>query len=49
MELQIPNDMPPTYVVVCKDDNVVDYRNSLALYDALQEKQIKSELAFDAE
>ena len=45
MELQIPNDMPPTYVVVCKDDNVVDYRNSLALYDALQEKQIKSELA----
>ena len=32
--------MPPTYIVVCKDDNVVDYNNSLRLYDALLEKNI---------
>ena len=42
MELNVPQDMPPTYVVVCKDDNVVDYRNSVALYDALKEKGIQN-------
>lgn len=36
MELNIPDDMPPTYLVVCKDDNVVDYTNSLRLKSALQ-------------
>ncbi len=40
MELQVPDSMPPTYIVVCKDDNVVDYNNSLRLYDALLEKNI---------
>lgn len=45
MEMQIPSDMSPTYVVVAKDDNVVDYRNSLALYEALKEKNITSSLA----
>lgn len=45
MELQIPENMPPTYIVVCLDDPVVDYRNSFALYDALQSKNIHSELA----
>ena len=45
MELQIPENMPPTYIVVCLDDPVVDYRNSFALYDALQSKNISSELA----
>lgn len=45
LELQIPENMPPTYVVVCLDDPVVDYRNSFALYDALQAKEIPSELA----
>lgn len=40
MELQVPDNMPPTYIVVCKDDNVVDYNNSLRLYDALLEKNI---------
>ena len=44
MELQIPSDMSPTYVVVCKDDNVVDYHNSLVLYDALKEKGINCHL-----
>ena len=44
MEKQIPEDMCPTYIVVCKDDNVVDYRNSLELYEALQEKHVKSSL-----
>lgn len=45
MELQIPDDMPPTYIVVAKDDNVVDYRNSLVLYEALQNKNITSQIA----
>lgn len=45
MELQIPENMPPTYIVVCLDDPVVDYRNSFALYEALQAKKIPSELA----
>lgn len=40
MELQVPDNMPPTYIVVCKDDNVVDYNNSLRLYNALLEKNI---------
>ena len=40
MEMQIPSDMPPAYVVVCLDDPVVDYRNSYALHDALAAKSI---------
>lgn len=42
MELQVPDSMPPTYIVVCKDDNVVDYNNSLRLYDALLAKNIQN-------
>ena len=34
--------VPPTYIVVCKDDNVVDYNNSLRLYDALLAKNIQN-------
>lgn len=45
LELQIPENMPPTYIVVCLDDPVVDCRNSFVLYDALQAKGIPSELA----
>lgn len=45
MELQIPDDMPPTYIVAARDDDVVDYRNSLALYDALRAKGITCSLA----
>lgn len=44
MEMQIPSDMPPTYVVVCRDDNVVDYRNSLELYKALENQNINAHL-----
>ena len=45
MELNVPDNMPPTYVVVCKDDPVVIYENSFRLYDALQAKNIPSRLA----
>ena len=45
MEMNVPADMPPTYVVVCKDDPVVIYENSFRLYDALQAKNIPSRLA----
>lgn len=45
MEKQIPAAMPPTYVVVCLDDPIVDYRNSYALYDALKAINIPSKLA----
>lgn len=40
MEMNIPDNMPPTYIVVAKDDSVVKYENSLRLYDAIQEKNI---------
>ncbi len=45
MELNVPADMPPTYVVVCDDDPVVIPENSLRLYDALQAAGIESRLA----
>ena len=45
MELNVPDNMPPTYVVVCKDDPVVIYENSFRLYDALLAKNIPSRLA----
>ncbi len=45
MELNVPSDMPPTYVVVCDDDPVVIPENSLCLYEALQAAGIPSKLA----
>ena len=45
MELNVPADMPPTYVVVCDDDPVVIPENSLRLYEALQAANIPSRLA----
>ena len=45
LELNVPADMPPTYVVVCDDDPVVIPENSLRLYDALQTAGIESRLA----
>lgn len=40
LELNVPDDMPPTYIVVAKDDPVVIYENSIRLYKALEEKNI---------
>lgn len=40
MEMQIPDDMPPIYVQASIDDDVVDYRNSVALVKALKDKNI---------
>lgn len=40
MEQQIPDDMPPVFLLACKDDPVVDYRNSNVLYNALVAKNI---------
>ena len=45
MELNVPSDMPPTYVVVCDDDPVVIPENSLRLYNALQAAGIECKLA----
>ena len=45
LELNVPDDMPPTYVVVCDDDPIVIPENSLRLYDALQAANIPSRLA----
>ncbi len=45
MELNVPDNMPPTYVVVCDDDPVVIPENALRLYAALQEKNIPCRLA----
>ncbi|MCH5290502.1 MAG: alpha/beta hydrolase [Treponema sp.] len=40
MEMQIPANMPPVYLVACRDDPVVIYENSERLYSALVEKNI---------
>lgn len=45
MELNVPADMPPTYIVVCDDDPVVIPENSLRLYAALQAANIPCRLA----
>ena len=45
LELNVPADMPPTYVVVCDDDPIVIPDNSLRLYAALQDANIPSRLA----
>ena len=40
MELNIPDDMPPTFILACEDDPVVIYENSVRLDKALAEKNI---------
>lgn len=40
MELQIHDDMPPMYIQASKDDDVVNYRNSVFLDKALTNKKI---------
>ena len=45
MELNVPSDMPPTYVVVCDDDPIVIPENSLRLYEALNAANIPCRLA----
>ncbi len=40
MELQIPDDMPPIYLQASKDDQVVNYKNSVVLDKALTNKNI---------
>lgn len=42
MEMNVPDNMPPTYIVVAKDDPVVLYENSLRLYDSLKAKNIEN-------
>lgn len=40
LELHVPADMPPTYIVVARDDDVVNYQNSIRMYAALNESNI---------
>lgn len=40
MEMQIPKDMPPTFLVTAKDDPVVMYQNSVQLDKALTRQNI---------
>lgn len=35
MELNIPSDMPPVFLVNCLDDPTVDYHNSVVMDNAL--------------
>ncbi|MBR7064044.1 MAG: alpha/beta hydrolase [Treponema sp.] len=46
MEKQIPSNMPPTYIIACKDDPVVMFVNSELLYNALLEKNIQCRFVF---
>lgn len=45
MEKQITSEMSPSYIVVCEDDNVVNYKNSLALYQAMIDANVNCRLA----
>lgn len=45
MEMNIPDDMVPTYVLACRDDPVVLFENSLRLDRALTEKKIPHRFA----
>src|SRR5574344_1642086 len=40
METQIPDDMPPTYILACRDDPVVQFENSVLLCQSLETKNI---------
>ncbi len=40
LEKNVNPNSPPVYVLVCKDDPIVDYRNSLALDSALTQTQV---------
>ena len=40
LEKHIPDDMPIVFLLAAKDDNVVDYRNSVALNNSLIKKNI---------
>lgn len=41
MELNVPDDMPPVFLLACEDDPVVLYENSVRLDKALSKKGIK--------
>lgn len=45
MEMNIPDDMVPTYVLACRDDPVVLFENSVRLDRALTEKKIPHRFA----
>lgn len=45
MELNIPSDMVPTYILACRDDPVVIFENSVRLENALAEKNIPHHFA----
>ena len=40
LEQHVPDDCPPVFLVNCKDDPVVDYRNSVLLDSALQARHV---------
>lgn len=40
LEKHVRPDMPPIYLVACKDDPIVDYRNSERMSDALDAKNV---------
>ena len=42
MELQVSDKMSPALIVVAKDDPVVNYRNSINLYQNIEQKAIKN-------
>ncbi|MDB5458213.1 MAG: alpha/beta hydrolase [Caulobacter sp.] len=44
LEVDVPADMPPTFIAAAADDKVVPVENSLLLYAALRARKIPSEL-----
>ena len=46
IELNVPDDMPPVFLMACRDDDVVCFENSVRLDKALSDKNIPHEFAF---
>lgn len=40
LELNVRADMPPVFVVACKDDPIVDYRNAVRMSEALKKQNV---------
>ncbi|MCR5455500.1 MAG: alpha/beta hydrolase, partial [Bacteroidales bacterium] len=42
LERHVRRDMPPIYLIACKDDPIVDYRNAVRMSDALDSLNVPS-------
>ncbi len=46
LEMNVHSDMPPIYLLVCKDDPIVDYHNALRMDEALSRAGVRHRLNY---